>query len=60
MHCLQVLRVLMTIMSDFATAPLGQRPPPFALEGEGTLDTLVLMQQGVAALQVRGLLGLLW
>lgn len=52
--------MLMTIMSDFATAPLGQRPPPFALEGEGTLDTLVLMQQGVAALQVRGLLGLLW
>lgn len=52
----------MTIMSDFATAPLGQRPPPFALEGEGTftLHTLVLMQQGVAALQVRGLLGLLW
>jgi hypothetical protein len=52
-RCLQVLRVLMTVMSDFGTAPLGQRPPPFALGGEGMGATLALMQQGVAALQVR-------
>lgn len=48
----QVLRVLVTLMSDFGNLPLARRLPPIKLGSEGAQHVLPLAQHAVAALQV--------
>lgn len=48
----QVLRVLVTLMSDFGSLPLAKRLPPAKLGSEGAQHVLPLAQHAVAALQV--------
>lgn len=47
----QVLRVLVTLMSDFGNLPLARRLPPIKLGSEGAQHVLPLAQHAVAALQ---------
>jgi hypothetical protein len=50
---LQVLRVLMTVMSDFGYVPMAQRKPPVTLGPNAAKHLRPLAQQAVVALQVR-------
>lgn len=53
--CLQVLRVLITVMSDFGPVPLARRLPSITLGAQAAVHMQPLAEQAVVSLQVRPL-----